>query len=107
MPQPTDLLEIRSHTSETGVLTIQVRGDLDGSTRHLLRTKFTAALDVRPPAIVADLAEIGFCDSTGVEVLVRLHQCGLELGIPVHIAPAPGLRRVLDLAGLTDVLDLR
>jgi anti-sigma B factor antagonist len=99
-------LEVRTETAEDGSRRICLGGAVDLPAGERLLAEFSAALTAQPPAIVVDMTEVGFCSSTGLEALVRLHQRGREAGVPVRIRPTAQLRRLIDLTGLTGILDL-
>lgn len=107
-PGPEDVgpMAISSEIVPGGVLRIRVSGALELAGRDRLRAAFLAALDARPEAIVVDLTEVGFCDTTGIEALVRLDIGGRERDVPVRMRPSKSLARVLELSGLCEVLDL-
>jgi ABC-type transporter Mla MlaB component len=73
-----------------------------------------ARLDARIRALVAGGVRTVTCDATGAEVdlavvnaLARLHLAGRAAGCQVRVGPAgPALAALLDLVGLTDVLEI-
>lgn len=54
------------------------------------------------PALILDLGDCGFCDSTGPNLIFRAQMCASELGVPMWVVlPSRGIvRRVCDVAGL-------
>jgi anti-sigma B factor antagonist len=87
-----------------GAAVIGVRGEIDLETAPLLRKALQPVLEDRAGAVVVDLSEVTFMDSTGVHVLVesaeRLDRQNRRFaavcceGGPVH--------RVLALVGLVE-----
>jgi anti-anti-sigma factor len=56
-------------------------------------------------AVVADLTSTAFCDSLGVRQMVLAHQHARVMGAELRLAvPSGGVRRVLELLGLDQVL---
>ena len=83
-------------------LTITLRGDLDLS--NCLRLPETVREHATPAVIVIDLAGVDFCDSSGLGVLVQLHKAAEREGRRLVLrAPTLNVRRLFDVAGLSDV----
>ncbi|GAA0711383.1 STAS domain-containing protein [Dactylosporangium roseum] len=87
------------------MLTITAHGDLDLTTCHHLLAATTDATATNTVAtIVLDLTDLGFCDSAGLGALVRIHRAGQRYNrLLILHAPAPDLRRMLEITGLTEV----
>ena len=88
--------------------TLVVRGELDLATVDGLRHQLDAVIaESHSPAYV-DLSGVTFFDSSSITVLVDAHRSapahGSEL---VIVSPSPVCRRVFDILGLGDVLDIR
>jgi len=88
--------------------TLVVHGELDLATVDGLRDQLSAVmLEAHSPAYV-DLSGVTFLDSSSIAVLVDAHRLapthGSEL---VIVAPSPACRRVFDILGLDDVLNIR
>lgn len=99
-------LGIQIETTGSGSRTIRLSGAVDLGNRDRLRAAFEDAFTGSPSAVEVDMTDVGFCSSTGLEALVRLHQRGQEAGVPVRIRPTSQLRRLMDITGLTDILHL-
>lgn len=86
---------------------LEVAGELDGHTNGLLRAAL-AAFPAGSPEVVVDLRGVTFADSSSLGVLVgehkRLAAAGRRL---VLLAPAPAVHRILEVAGLLRILDVR
>jgi anti-sigma B factor antagonist len=106
MPTPRALsVTVRSH--ESGVV-VYVEGELDMATTRIL-TDRTDAIAVDPGGTVTlDLAGVGFCDTVGITVLVRLQQRCSNAGWAFRIVNTqPAVRRTLaEFSGLGAYLDL-
>ena len=92
-------------TTQPGLLTIALSGELDLASAPALEDVLRAAVDASP-VVVLDLETLEFMDSTGLRLLGRTQQaCEREgkrflLGRASHQA-----RRVLHLAGLVDYFE--
>ena len=104
-----DGLEVRMRISDAWVI-VQVEGELDLHTVPLLKSRLGLAelLADRPPRVAIDLSRLRFCDSSGLNLLVRTwkllrsHGGGLLL-----FRPTPQLRRRLAWTGLDRALGVR
>jgi anti-anti-sigma factor len=89
------------------VVIIAVSGELDLDTAPELQEQLAALLEQGVRRLVFDLAEMPFCDSTGLSVFVRIRNSCDELGGDVRLAgPPDAVRRVLELSGVTDALPI-
>ncbi len=58
--------------------------------------------------VTLDLAGVGFMDSSGIRVLVDAHQRGEQEGRRVVVAnPSRSVRRILEISGLLDHLNVQ
>lgn len=92
-----------STTEVDGVRIVAVRGELDLSTAPDLEGPLDAAVAAPGAAVLIDLAECEFIDSTGIALIVRGWQqlAGNGGGGRFAIcAPNQQVRRVLDISGL-------
>src|SRR5215469_14557611 len=75
--------------------------EVDISNAGLLREALAAAIASGQPLIVVDMSATEFCDSTGLNVLIRglgqAHQAGVELRL---VMGGAGLQRVLTVTGV-------
>jgi anti-sigma B factor antagonist len=79
-------------------------GDIDLVTSPEFRTAVHAAIDDGASAMVIDLSESGFLDSTALGVLVSVHR---RLGDRLAVAGAqPGVTRLFEITRFTTVLRL-
>jgi anti-anti-sigma factor len=82
---------------------LRVRGELDIATSPRLEQAVDAVLEVGPTALVVDLTETTFLDSSGARQLVRTARHADGLGVPLQVVcPADNrpVRLVLDLLHL-------
>ena len=66
-----------------------------------------AALEDRTAVLVADAGRTSYCGSTGVTALMRAHDQAAASGVQLRVvAGSPGLRRIMELTGADQVLDI-
>ncbi len=90
-----------AHSGAGGGHRLAIRGELD----HTTVPDLTEALRLVPFAdgstLTLDLAELGFCDSTGLSVLLSVHKRLANLGGRLTVSAIDAnLLRVLTLTGL-------
>jgi anti-sigma B factor antagonist len=88
-------------------LRVRVAGEVTMENVAELRTVlFRAIDDVRARAVEVDLALVTFIDSTGIGKLVGARAHAISNGSDLWIVnPSPGVRRVLSMLGLLDILE--
>jgi anti-anti-sigma factor len=100
------LLSVRCERRGDRALVI-ADGEIDMSTSAQVRAALRDPAS-RAPAVVLDLRGVSFMDSSGLGVVVGQHRRAREEGFrfAVVVAGATNVERVLELSGLTGVLDL-
>jgi anti-sigma B factor antagonist len=100
-----DLL-INRHTSAEGVVRLAVAGELDMDSSPRLESASRESVDVDGVTrLEIDLDRLTFMDSTGIRVLLAARQLAGERGIAFQaVNPRDGVRQVLDLTGVLDLL---
>jgi anti-anti-sigma factor len=81
----------------------RLRGALDTTTAPALRERLTALLRLRTPRplLILDLAEVWFCDTAGLAVLIGTRRRATSLGTTLRLAaPRTQVARMLHLTGL-------
>ncbi|MEU3048348.1 MULTISPECIES: STAS domain-containing protein [unclassified Streptomyces] len=68
------------------VAVLALSGELDHDTAEPLREALAEAVAQRPARIVVDCGELGFCDSTGLNVLLHARLEAQEAGCTVEVA---------------------
>jgi anti-anti-sigma factor len=87
------------------VVVISVAGELDMATAPRLQAPIAEVLEQGHNRLVFDLAEVSFCDSTGLSVFVRAKNSCDETDGQVRLAaPQRGVLRILEVSGLVEVL---
>ncbi len=87
---------------------LAVAGELDVASADSLMDQAIGQLHGRPSVLTIDLDGVGFCDSAGINALIKIRNRCEEArwGFRV-INPQPNVRRVLvDLTGLGDLLNI-
>ena len=99
-------LDLEITESDVGVL-IAPTGDLDMATAETLATQAGQVLSRSPDVLTIDLSGVPFCDSAGINVLVRLrNECDREKTDFRIIYPQPHVRMVLEITGVSEFLNL-
>jgi len=98
------ILSVQAGSDGAGQPLIRIAGDLDISSVDALREAVGAATAAAPEHITFDLSELRFMDSAGISVLL-----GAARDVPgvTLLKPTPPVKRVIELTGLTDVLEVR
>jgi anti-sigma B factor antagonist len=87
------------------IVVVAIAGELDMATAPQLQDQITDLLDKGRSRLVFDLAEVSFCDSTGLSVFVRAKNSCDEAGGGVRLAaPQRGVLRILEVSGLVEVM---
>jgi anti-sigma B factor antagonist len=106
-PATGDLpLNWTSSTEQTAeALVVRLAGELDYPGVPQLEELLGAALDTRPAALVLDLADVAFCDSSSLQVLLRISTRAGEQGTGFALARARrAVLRPIQLLGLNEQL---
>ena len=83
-------------------------GELDAGGAGLVRATLSRLVEERPGTVTVDLGRLDFVDSVGLGVLIGAHRQAEASGVAlVFTDPTPTCLRVLELTGLTSVLDVR
>ncbi|MFF0416179.1 STAS domain-containing protein [Kitasatospora sp. NPDC004745] len=83
-------------------------GELDLDTAGALTVALDAVLAVPGTVVVLDCAGLEFCDSSGLNVMLRAHKRAVAGGGRVELArPRPMVLRMLELTGATHALPVR
>ena len=96
-------------TAQEGRATAALRGEFDMAATFTVEPALEEAMDAPGlEALTLDLGDVTFIDSTGVGVLLRVHEETGRRGIELEIEPGPPeVHRVFTVAGLADVLPFR
>ncbi|WP_052390448.1 STAS domain-containing protein [Streptomyces sp. NRRL B-24484] len=87
-----------------GALVCTVEGDLDLDGARAVRPDLEAALDAAATDLCVDLSGVGFCDSSGLNLLLRLRTRAQARGVRLVLSSLPPqMRRLLDMTGADTV----
>jgi anti-anti-sigma factor len=90
-----------------GVVLLELEGELDLAVSGRVRDLMDEIAAEKPDLVVADLAGVGFMDSTMLRELLRAHNTLAEAGARLVVAaPQPPVRRLLELTGTNEVFAL-
>jgi anti-anti-sigma factor len=97
-------LELRSAREPTCHV-VEVTGELDLASVGLLEEEMARALDTDAPAIVLDMSQLRFIDSTGIQLLLRLQARSSRNGRRLRMLRGTAqVQRVLELTGADRLL---
>ena len=99
--------DIEIITDPPAVLTVRLSGELDLAARPLVAEQVAGALvdntDIERVAV--DLGGVKFCDSSGLGALLDIRRAAETSGATIVLrAPSAGVARVLDIAGIDELL---
>ncbi len=98
-------MQIRSEMVDTDVLQITLEGRMDVSGTLAIDPRFTALAATRHDGVVVDLAGVVFLSSIGIRTLLSSAKAlALRGGRMVLLAPQPLVRKVLETAGIDQII---
>ncbi|MEU9042943.1 MULTISPECIES: STAS domain-containing protein [unclassified Kitasatospora] len=104
---PRPELAVRTRHEACGAVVCVLVGDLDIETLAPAADALTALVAQRPRAVVIDLAGVGFCDSSGLNLLLKTRLAAGEERVALYLAAvSPTVLRVLELTGAHAVFSL-
>ncbi len=100
---PALTIEITTAADRTQV---QVAGEIDLSSKDQLEDRLSE-LCTMAPHVDLDLSEVSFIDSTGVNMLLRMHQAHVAAGGTLTIRrPSPSVQTILEITALGSVIPI-
>ncbi|MCB5164459.1 STAS domain-containing protein [Streptomyces bambusae] len=98
-------VQVRSQRGREAVC--RIAGDLDIETLAPAQEALSTLVGQGPPVLVVDLGQVGFCDSSGLNLLLRTRAAAMAAGTEFRLAAvAPSVMRVLELTGAQTVFAL-
>jgi anti-sigma B factor antagonist len=86
---------------------VAVRGEVDMKTAPAIEEALETAIRASAGAFVVDLSDVGFLDSSGLQVLLRARALlGREDRALVLVCPFGPVRRVFELSGVSELFAL-
>lgn len=102
--QEQKLFEI---ANEDGVIVVQLRGEIDQHTSRGLLSAVSEQIDQGISRVIFEMSGLDFIDSTGLSVIVDLHeQAARKGGKLVFAAPSDRILRILRVTRLDRYIDL-
>jgi anti-sigma B factor antagonist len=90
---------------EAAVITLP--GEIDISNSEQVREELLSLLNRGPAVLIVDMAETTFCDSAGVNALVRAHKRAADSGAEIRLVLASrGVQRVLAITGVDRLISV-
>ncbi|MEV4615299.1 STAS domain-containing protein [Kitasatospora sp. NPDC049258] len=104
---PGERLTARQERRGSAVL-VALAGELDLDTLAPAAEVLTQALAAAPARVVVDLAELSFCDSSGLNLLLRTRLAAQDAEVELRLAVAPDgqFGRLLELTGAGTVFSV-
>ena len=90
-----------------GVPVVRAAVEVDATNAQDLRSAIVAALAAGAERLIVDMSQTEFCDSTGLNVLVRAHKRLAEAGGELLlVASEPTLLRIFKVTGMDTMFHL-
>jgi anti-sigma B factor antagonist len=103
--RPPRAYSVESLEAPAGVVLLALAGEFDLAAAPATRERFEAALAARPRAVVADMSDVTFMDSSALRELLRANAALGGAGIRFVLANPPlQVERVLELTRAQDLL---
>jgi anti-sigma B factor antagonist len=88
---------------EAAVITLPE--EIDISNADQVRDDLLSLLNRGPAVMIVDMAQTTFCDSAGVNALVRAHKRATANGADMRlIVTSPGVQRILNITGVDSLI---
>jgi anti-sigma B factor antagonist len=90
---------------EAAVITLPE--EIDISNADQVRDELLSLVNRGPSVLIVDMAETTFCDSAGVNALVRAHKRAVANSAEIRLVVAsPGVSRILNITGVDRLIPL-
>ena len=99
-------LEI-AHFSGPGYRGCRLTGEIDFTSTGPLQATLSGMILPGGGTVLVDLTEVTFIDSSGLGALVQAHRTAEAQQTRLLLVTSPAVRRVLQVTGLSEVLDSR
>jgi anti-sigma B factor antagonist len=87
-----------------GLAVVTAPAEIDITNAGLLRAALLSALEDSPPVVVVDMTATDFCDSTGLNVLVRAQKQASAQGTALRLViRAAAVQRMLAVTGVAEL----
>ena len=97
---------MNEQATESGKVVVALPPEIDVTNSDEVYQALVAALAPGVHAVIADLTETSFCDSSGVHALMRAHERAAASEVPLRLAVPPegSVRRMLQLIGAMSIV---
>jgi anti-anti-sigma factor len=93
-------------TRNDGQVVVHLRGELDMATAPALATCLERLGQADSDTVVVDASHLDFCDSSGLDVLVRYNRDAQQDGARLVLrSPSDGVRRLLEVTHLEHLVE--
>ena len=103
--------KVEVESLDDGVRIVSITGELDQATADKLRGALREAIEGESSAVLIDMSDCGFIDSTGLGVIVEawkdLQARNGESSALSICGPATEVRRLLEVTGLDQAIEIR
>ncbi|NXY95440.1 STAS domain-containing protein [Streptomyces sp. BR123] len=100
-------LTVQVHHTQAREAVCRVAGDLDIETLMPAQESLSQLVAQGPRVLVVDLEHVEFCDSSGLNLLLKTRAAALAAGVDLRLAAvAPTVMRVLELTGAQSVFSI-
>ena len=90
-----------------GAVLVAPSGDLDMATAEKLAAGALREVSRSPAAMTINMRRVSFCDSAGINVLVRIRNACERTGTAFRVAePQPHVRVLLEITGVAEFLNV-
>lgn len=100
-------LSIETGTTENGIVTVELAGEVDYATAPQIRETITTALEAGGvTAIRVDVAKVTVLDSTGIGTIVVAYRIAREMGVELAVVnPNRFITRLFTVVGAEELLE--
>ena len=103
-PAPPSHLTVR-HITRDGVRIVALRGELDHAAREFAEEALKPPAGGTSPRTVADLTDLTFMDSSGINALIAAHRAAVDAQGWLRVAGTrPSVLRVLRIVGIDTLI---
>jgi len=100
-------LDLKVEEQSKGVALLSVQGEVDLNSSPELRAAMSPHLKKKKKALVVDLQNVSYMDSSGIATLVEAMKVGQKCGVKFRLAaPSPAVMEVFKMAHLDRIFDL-
>ena len=98
---------LKNKMQDDKALILELQGEVDLNYSVELRGLLLEALEAGPPALLLDLQEVGFMDSSGLATLVEILKLSRQRQIPFKLSGLqPRVKSVFEIARLDQLFDI-